>query len=191
MPHSGTVKANRKRPVFTVVVIILSLAVIILFVNAIIKHLSSRTDAAGKAIKGLSGGFSFTSVINIDGKEYEAAVEKDADGDFKMTFIKPANLNSLSFEKTDDGLKVKFGTLEAAVDASSIPQSSMYNAIINTFEACLKDGIKAKKQGNDVNIYGNTKTGDFILTLDQSLKPKSLEIPSLKFKAQFKDFKYT
>lgn len=191
MPQSGAVKATRKRPIFNVIVILLSLAVIILFVNAIVTHLSSRTNSAGKAVKNLAGGFSFTSVINIDGKEYEVAVQKAADGNFKMTFVKPANLNSLSFEKTDDGLKVKFGTLEAAVDASSIPQSSMYNAIINTFEACLKDGIKAKKQGNDVSIYGNTKAGDFVLTLDSGLKPKSLEVPSLKLKAQFKDFTYT
>lgn len=190
MSQFGTIKANRKRPVFTVIVVILSLAVIILFVNAIVTHISSRTDSAGKAVKNLAGGFSFTSVINIDGKEYETAVQKTADGNFKMTFVKPSNLNSLSFEKTDDGLKVKFGTLEAAVDASSIPQSSMYNAIINAFEACSKDGIKAKKQGNDVNIYGSTKAGDFILTLDSNLKPKSLEVPSLKLKAQFKDFTY-
>ncbi|HEX2938536.1 MAG TPA: hypothetical protein VHO66_06410 [Ruminiclostridium sp.] len=192
MPVAAVKKANPKNKIFFFAVIVLAIAIIVLFTNAIIKISSQGgTSAGGTAVKSLSGGFSCTVDLNSGGKDYEVSVNKTAGGDFKMTFVKPTNLSSLSFEKSDDGLKVKFGTLEAAVDASSIPQSSLYNAVINTFDECSKAGVKAQKQGNDLVLSGSSKSGEFTLTLDSGLKPKSLSVPSLKLNAQFKDFKFT
>lgn len=191
MPFAEAQK-RKSKSAFYICVVVLSVAVIALFANAIIRRFSSGNNfAAGNtAIKMLAGGFNCDISLKSNGKEYEMNVAKTKEGDFKMTFVKPSNLSTLSFEKTDDGLKVKFGNLEAAVDASSIPQSSLYNAVATTFESFSKGGITAKKQGSDICLYGKTEAGNFVLTLDEGLRPKSLEIPSLKLNAQFSDFRY-
>lgn len=194
MPSKAPAAQKRHKNLFVLVVIILLVAIAAVLIATFVPRVSNAAgvqNAGKKAVSSLSGAFGCTVDMTVNGTEYEVKLQKPANGDSTMTFVKPAILSPMSFEKTDDGIKVKFGTLEAAVDASSIPQSSLFNAVVDTFETCAKSGIKAKFLGDDLNLTGTSPAGPFTLTLDSSMKPKTLSIPSLNLNATFKDFKYS
>lgn len=194
MSEKGTAVSKWRNNLFVFCVIALSVTTVAVLAATVFSHFSSSSSgrSAGKnAVSSLSSGFSCTVNVTVDSKEYEVSLKKPKTGDSTMTFVKPTNLSSLSFEKTDAGLKVKFGSLEAAVDASSIPQTSVFNAVLGAFDACVKSDIKAKTQDGDISLSGNSTAGAFTMTLDSSMKPKSLSIPTLKLNATFKDFKYS
>jgi hypothetical protein len=184
---------QRRNNLFVFCVIALSVTIAAVLAATVLSHCSAASNgqAAGKeAVSSLSRGFNCTVDVTVDSKEYEVSLKKPARGDCTMAFVKPANLNSLSFEKTDEGLKVKFGLLEAAVDASSVPQTSIFNAVLGAFDACAKSGVSAKTQSGDLALSGTSSVGAFTMTFDSGMKPKSLSIPTLKLNANFKDFKY-
>ena len=194
MFEKGTAVSNLRNNLFVFCVIALSVTTVAVLAATVFSHFSSSSNglSAGKsAVSSLSGGFNCTVNVTVDSKEYVVSLKRPATGDSTMTFVKPADLSSLSFEKTDAGLKVKFGSLEAAVDASSIPQTSVFNAVLGAFDSCEKSGVKAKTQDGGVTLSGNSSVGAFTMTLDSSMKPKSLSIPALKLNATFKDFKYS
>lgn len=186
--------ASRKRNnLYALTVITISVITIALLLGTLFSRLSSSKNSLkiGKsAVSQLSNGFSCIADVNFGGTEYEVKLQKPTGGDCTMTFIKPAELSSLCFEQSDSGLKVKFGTLEAAVDPSSIPQSSIFNAVSGTFSSCVKEGVNASTSSGAVSLTGKSSAGDFTLTLGDDLKPKSLSIPSLKMSANFKNFEY-
>lgn len=192
MPSKSDTGKKRGSKLFTFLVVVLSVSIVAVLAATFISH-SSLTKGkviAEKTISALSGGFSCTADVKVGGNEYEVNFQKPSDGNCVMSFVKPSNLTSLSFEKTDEGMKVKFGSLEAAVDASSIPQSSVFNAVWGAFNSCLTSSVKANAHGSDTVISGDCPAGEFTLTLDSDMKPKSLSIPSLNLNATFKDFKY-
>ena len=194
MPLKGAAVTKRRNNLFVFCVIALSVTIVAVLAATVLSHYSavSNGQAAGKkAVSSLSGGFNCTVDVSVDSKEYEVNLKRPPSGDCTMSFVKPANLNSLSFEKTDEGLKVRFGSLEAAVDASSVPQTSIFNAVLGVFDACVKSGVNAKTQNGNLTLSGNSSVGAFTLTLDSGMKPKSLNIPALKLNANFKDFKYS
>jgi hypothetical protein len=187
--------ASKKRNnLFVFFVIALSVTTVAILAATLISRFSSSSssDAAGKrAASNLSGGFSCTINVKVGSTEYEVNLQKPAGTNCTMSFVKPANLSSLSFEKDDEGLKVKYGELEAAVDAASIPQTSIFNAVLGAFDACSGSGIKTGASGKDITLSGKSAAGDFTLTFDSSMEPKSLSIPALKLTATFKDFQYS
>lgn len=194
MPQKVSATPKWRNNLFIFCVIALSVTTVAILAATVLSHAggSKIGKSAGKnAMSSLSGGFSCTADVTFNSKEYEVNLRKPTDGDYTMSFVKPDDLKTLSFEKNDDGLKVKFGTLEAAVDAGSIPQTSIFNAVFDTFDSCLKSGVKTQTKGNDVLISGNSSVGPFTLTVDRNMTPKSLSIPSLKFNAVFKDFSYS
>lgn len=193
MRTSGAGKTKSKNFAFRFCAAVLIVAVAAFSISALAKCVLTKNIAlsGAKAAKNLSGGFTCSAAVNYGGKSYEVNIERTKSGGYKMTFAKPADLKSLSFEKNGSNLKVKFGVLEAAVDVSSIPQSSLYNAVINTFEKCISSGVKAGKTGGNLTLYGNTKAGEFALDFDGGMKPKLLKIPSAGLSVQFKNFKFT
>lgn len=193
MPQKSDTGSKRGGKLFVFCVIVLSVSVVAVLAATFISHASATKGKAiaEKTIAALSGGFSCTADVKLGNNEYEVNFQKPSGGGCVMSFVKPSNLTSLSFEKTDEGMKVKFGSLEAAVDASSIPQSSVFNAVWGAFNSCLTSSIKASARGSDTTISGDCPAGAFTLTLDSEMKPKSLTIPSLNLSATFKDFKYT
>lgn len=193
MPKKGTIVSKRKNNLYILVVVVISAIILVLLCGtlfSVLRQKSSGGKAGKSAVVQLSKGFKCTADVKLDGNEYEVNVQKPAAGDCTMTFVKPDNLKSLSFVQSEDGLNVKFGALEAAVDPDSIPQASLFNAVSNTFTACVKSEINTSVQNGEVNISGNTKAGAFTITLGSDLKPKLLSIPAIKMNANFKDFQY-
>lgn len=193
MALKGAPQSKRRSNLYALAVIIVSVLTVTLLLSTIFSRLSSSKDSlkVGKsAVTQLSNGFSCIADVNLGGTAYEVKLQEPSSGNCTMTFIKPAELNSLSFEQSSDGLKVKFGTLEAAVDPSSIPQSSIFNAVSGSFNSCIKDGVNANMNNGTVNLTGKSSVGNYALTLGSDLKPKSLSIPSLKMNATFKNFEY-
>lgn len=186
-------QSRRRNNLYALAVITISVLTIALLLGTLFSRLSSSKNSlkAGKSvIAQLTNGFSCIADVNYAGTEYEVKLQKPSVGDCTMTFIKPKELSSLCFEQSGDGLKVKFGTLEAAVDPSSIPQSSIFNAVSGIFNTCVKEGANADTSNGAVNLTGKSSAGNFTLVLGDDLKPKSLSIPSLKMNITFKDFEY-
>lgn len=193
MASKAAPSSKRRNNLYALAVITISVITVALLLGTVFSRLSNSKNslkAGESAVKQLSNGFSCTADVNYSGTQYEVKVQKQSGGNCTMTFIKPAELNSLSFEQSGDGLKVKFGTLEAAVDPSSIPQSSIFNAVSGTFGSCVKKGVNANTDNGSVNLNGKSSAGDYTITLGSDLKPKSLSIPALKMNATFKDFEY-
>ena len=194
MPLKGAAVSKRRNNLFAFCVIALSVTTAAVLAATLLSHLSSseKGQVAGKkAVSSLSGSFSFTADVTLDGTAYEVKFNKPVSGDSTMKFVKPEDLSILSFSKGDDGIKVKLDSLEATVDASTIPQSSVFNAILGSFETCVSKSVNAKAQGKDIILSGSSAAGEFTMAFDSSMKPKSLSVPTLKLTANFKDFKYT
>jgi FlaG/FlaF family flagellin (archaellin) len=194
MPQKVKISAKLRNNLFVFSVIALSVAIVAVLAATILSHtVGSKSNAsiAKSAAESFSGNFSCTADVMFNEKEYEVNINRPSSGVCKMTFNKPEDLKTLSFEKNNDGMKVKFGTLEAAVDAETIPQTAIFNAVFDAFDSCVDSGTKFKASGKDIVISGNSSVGPFTLTVASNMTPKSLSIPSLKFNVTFKNFTYS
>jgi hypothetical protein len=194
MPLKSAAASKRRNDLFAFCVIALSVTIVAVLAATVLSHLSatSKGQIAGKkAVSSLSHGFSCTADVTLDGTAYEVKLNKAVGGDSTMKFVKPQNLSTLSFSKGDDGIKVKLGSLEMVVDEATIPQSSVFNAVLGAFETCVSKSVSANSQGKDTTLSGSSSAGAFTMVFDSSVKPKSLSIPTLKLTAKFKDFKYS
>lgn len=182
---------DKRKTIYRIVVIVLSAAIIIVLGITFIPRMFKTGDSPnkGKVTANLDNGYSCIVNVNYDGTNYELKLEKPKDSGYLMTFIKPETLNSLSFETTAEGLKIKKGSLELVVDPTSIPQKSIYDAVINSLDNSLKPETNATTSGNDTVMSGKIDDYDYSLTFDSSMKPKSLSIPKMKFEATINDFK--
>ena len=184
--------AKRHKKLYFFCVIALSVTIVIVVAATILSRFSATARgaaAAQKAVTMLSRSFRCTADVTASGKDYEVHLLKSADS-CTMTIVKPANLSPLSFEKTAKGITVKSGSLELEVDANSIPQSSVFNAVLGAFEAGTGQGVNVRVNGADTILSGSANIGRFTIVLDSAMKPKSLSLPSLKLNAKFKDFEY-
>lgn len=186
-------KKNRGK-FYIAAVVVLSVAVVLFLINTIVTVcLRNGGDAiaAKKIADKLAGGFNCTANVSYGGNHYQVSLLRTPSGDCEMTFTKPDVLNSLSFEAGKSGLKVKFGSLEAAVDPSSIPQSALFTAVRGALDSCVADSVALKPQPGGFGFVGSSPAGKFSITLDKNNSPSSLSFPALKLTAQFSNFSYT
>jgi len=171
--------------------IILLVLTVLLFITAFIACNNNSAKLQSNTAQQLSAAFHCTVNATLNGTDYETTLAKQGSGIYTLSFTKPANLSSLSFSLTSEGLKMKYLGIEASVDPSSIPQSAFVNAMLDAFDAVsTKTGVTAKLSGKDTVLSGNTKAGDFIMTLNPDYTPKSLKIPGIDLNALFKNFEY-
>jgi hypothetical protein len=171
--------------------ILLLILTVLLFATAIVSCKRNEARAQAEAAENLSKSFSCAAQITLDGKAYAANFTKTSPGLCTMSFTKPPELAPLSFELQSDGLKVKYGAIEAAVDPSSIPQSAVFNAVLGAFNSAVSQtGVHASIRGQNILITGSSQAGPFTLTLGDGFTPKELSIPDLKLKMTFSGFKY-
>jgi hypothetical protein len=168
------------------------LVLVVLTVAGFLFACSKKQETIKKnAAVQMSKGFNCTATVNWDGKAYTVKINRPSQGTCTMSFVKPDELSALSFVLDGDGLKVKYGSIEASLDPSTLPQTALFNAVLGVFDAAVNPGglNTAKKDGNII-ISGKTTAGSFALHLDSSLKPKSLEIPDLKLTITFESFEW-
>lgn len=191
MPLKSTAVSRRRDRLFLLSVVVLSVAVVAVLAVGFARMAARRVvgKAAGQAAAALQNGFSCTADVALNGAQYEVQVSRTAQGANTMKFLKPEGLSSFTFTQDSGGLKMKYDSIEVNVDPSSIPQSSLFNAVSGAFDACLGKGaaIKAGKYG--VEISGSSAAGKFTVLFDKNMVPLSLSMPSLKLSATFKDFK--
>jgi hypothetical protein len=139
----------------------------------------------------MSKGFDCTATVNWDGKTYTVKINRPSQGVCTMSFVKPDELSALSFVLDSDGLKVKYGSIEASLDPSTLPQTALFHAVLGVFDAAVNpDGFNTTTKDGNIIISGKTSAGSFALQLDSSLKPKSLEMPDLKLSIVFEGFQW-
>jgi hypothetical protein len=171
--------------------ILLLIITVLLFITAFVSCKRNGERAQVAAAESLSKGFSCNAQLSLDGKAYAFAFSKNAQGQCDLTFTKPAELSTLGFELGSDGLKIKYNGIEAAIDPSTIPQSAVFSAVLGVFNAASgQSGVQTSLKGQDIRVTGTSQAGPFTLTLDHNLAPKELDMPSLKLKATFSNFKY-
>lgn len=188
---------DKKGLAFKIAVILLSVAVVGLIANFFISKFlkTSGRVAAEQAVQNrIARGFSCTANISWHGSSYEVSISKTKT-DFNMGFLKPQILTPLSFEANGNSIDIKYGKLSAAVDPSSIPQTSLFKSVNGAFDASSsssssKASISVKPEGKGVVFSGDTNVGKFILVVGYDLTPKTLSLPSLDLTATFKNFKY-
>lgn len=191
MSSKMTLPAQKRSKLFTIGVICLSVAILIVLLATFIPRIAGNaTGGVNKGAKSnITNGFECNVKANYDGGNYELKLNKAKDSGYVMTFVKPDTLANLSFEATADGLKVKRNALEIVVDPTSIPQKSVYDAVIGVFDSCLSKNLTTSTADKDTVVSGKSAAGDFTITFDSDNRPKSLSIPSLKFSAEITDFK--
>ena len=170
--------------------ILLLVLTVLLFVTAFISCKKNEAQAQAAAAAKLSSGFSCTAQVTLDGRAYTVQISKTASGGCTMSFAKPAELAPLRINLGSGGLTMQYGDLKTSVDPSSVPQSSVFSAMLGAFEQAAGSGAHASIRGQNILVRGSSQTGAYTLTLDQSLTPKELDIPALKMKATFSGFKY-
>jgi hypothetical protein len=171
--------------------ILLIILTVLLFLTAFISCKRNEAQAQAAAAQRLSSRFTCVAQVVLDGKSYTVKLSKTSPGMFTMSFTKPPELAPLSFELGSDGLKVKYGIIEAPVDPASIPQSAVFNALLGAFDSAAgKSGVHAAIKGQDIVITGDTQAGAFTLALGRDFTPKELDMPALKMKVTFSGFKY-
>lgn len=171
--------------------ILIGVLTLLLFSTAFVSCRRNEAKLREVAAQRLSDGFTCTAQVSFEGGNYAIQVTRPSAKECEMSFTQPAELSSLSFDLSGDGLKVKFSGLEATVDPSSVPQSAIFNAMLGAFNAAGGgSGIHAKAANGKVILTGRTAAGNYTLTLNPDLTPRSLEFPSLKLKATFSDFQF-
>ncbi|MDR3552149.1 MAG: hypothetical protein P4L75_03395 [Clostridia bacterium] len=167
---------------------------LVLLVSVVPVSCAKKGDALkSEAAKQLSRGFECTAAVTWNGSSYQVKLARPSSGVCTMSFIKPAELSALSFELGKDGLKVKFGQLEASIDPTSLPQTALFNTILGALdEAASPTGVHAAAAANGgYRITGKTQAGSFTLMLGPDFKPRSLAFSGLNLSADFKDFKFS
>jgi hypothetical protein len=171
--------------------ILLIILTVLLFLTAFISCKRNEAQAQAAAAQRLSNSFTCVAQVVLDGKSYTVKLSKASPGMYTMSFTKPPELAPLSFELGSDGLKVKYGIIEAPVDPASIPQSAVFNALLGAFDSAAgKSGVHAVIKGQTILINGDTQAGAFTLALGNDFTPKELDMSALKMKVTFSGFKY-
>jgi hypothetical protein len=168
-----------------VVLIVLTLAGFLFACN-------KKQEATKKnAVMQMSKGFDCTANVYWEGKTYIVKINRPAPGLCTMSFVKPDELSALSFVLDGDGFKVKYGSIEAALDPAALPQTALFNSVLGALDAAIKPNeLNTRTKDGNVIISGKTTAGNFDLQLDSNYKPKSLEIPDLKLVLGFEGFKW-
>lgn len=149
-----------------------------------------KDDAARReAARQLSRGFSCTVDMTWNGRSYAAKLTKPEGGAGTLAFTKPAELSGLTFSAEGTRLQVKYGVLSASVDAKSIPQSAIYEAVLGAFGAA--GGSSAQQNAGGYALSGTTGAGPFTLTLGRDFVPKSLRFPKLGLSLSFSSFAFS
>lgn len=153
---------------------------------------SKKQETAKKnATVQMSKGFDCTATVNWEGKTYTVKINRPSPGICTMSFIKPDELSALSFVLNSDGFKVKYGSIEASLDPSTLPQTALFNAVLGVLDTVVKPNeLNTSTKNGNVVISGKTPAGNFDLQLDKNYKPMSLEIPDLKLSMGFEGFKW-
>jgi hypothetical protein len=171
--------------------ILLLILTVLLFITAFVSCKKNEQQAQVAAAEQLSKGFSCVAQVNLNGNPYTVQFSKPSDGNCTLSFLKPAELSSLSFALGENGTVVNYKGLQATVDPSSIPQAAIINALIGAFDATTgKSGVHASLSGQNIRIAGTSEAGTFTLILNRDFTPKQLNIPALKMGISFSGFKY-
>jgi hypothetical protein len=172
--------------------ILLLVLTVLLFVTAFVSCKKQQARAQESVAKLLSGNFSCTAVVNYQGQSYTVQFTKPSADACKLAFTKPADLSSLSFELSGSGLTVAYDGLQASVDPSSIPQTAVISALMDTFDtaAGVSGKVHASVSGQEITMKGTAPAGDFTLTFTRDLKPQKLIIPAQKLEVTFSNFSY-
>lgn len=171
--------------------ILLLILTVLLFTTAFVSCKKNETQARASVAKQLSRGFSCTADITYQGVPYGVELTRPSSGTCTMQFTKPAELSQLSFVLDSQGLNVKFGGLTASLDPSSVPQASIFNAVLDAVDTAAKgSGDRVQASGNGVSVFGSTGAGAYTLTLSSKLEPVSLSLPGIGLKAAFHSFSY-
>ena len=172
--------------------ILMAVLTLLLFSTAFVSCRRNEARLREVVVSRFADGFTCTAQVSFEGGNYTIQVTRPSAQECEMSFTQPAELSSLSFDLSGDGLKVKFSGLEATVDPSSVPQSAIFNAVLDVFNAAGgASAPHAKTAGGKVILTGRTAAGNYTLTLNPDLTPKSLEFPALKLKASFSDFQFS
>lgn len=170
--------------------IVLFVLTALLFITAFVSCRAKDAQAGKQAAVALSGAFSCTADVTLNGHAYTVNIIRLADGSSTVQFVRPAELAPLSFLLNKDGVNVRYGTMQAKLDPAAVPQSSVCNALIGVFETAAKDST-ASRQGKNTVLKGQSAAGPFTLVLDSQNRPQSLQIPRLNLSAVIHDFTAT
>lgn len=172
--------------------ILIGVLTLLLFTTAFVSCRRNEAKLRDVVAQRFSDGFTCTAQVSFGGEDYTIQLTRPSAEECEMSFTQPADLSTLSFALGQDGLKVKFSGLEATVDLSSVPQSAIFNAVLGTFTAASGgSSLHAKASSGKLILTGSTVAGNYTLTLNPDLTPRSLEFPALKLKAVFSDFQFT
>jgi len=171
---------------------IVCIVIVVLTIAGFLFACSKKQEAVKKnAAVQMSKGFDCTATVNWNGNTYVVKINRPSQGACTMSFVKPYELAALSFVLGSDGLHVKYGDIEASLDPSMLPQTALFNAVLDVFNAVLKpEGLSTGTKNGNTVISGKTAAGNFNLQLDSKYIPKSLEIPDLKLSMAFDGFKW-
>lgn len=170
--------------------ILVAVLAVLLFATAFVSCRAHEEQAGRQAADALSGAFSCTADVTLNGRNYTVNIVRLADGGSTVQFIRPAELAQLAFVSNKEGISVRYGTLQAKLDAASVPQSAVCKALLGAFETAAQNG-SATRQGSNVVIKGQSAAGPFVLVLDGKSQPKTLRIPRLNLTASIHNFAAT
>jgi hypothetical protein len=163
---------------------------IVLTITGFLFACSKKQEATKKNVAiQMSRGFECTANVNWDGKIYVVKIYRTAPGLCTMSFVKPDELSALSFVLDGDGFKVKYGSIEASLAPSSLPQTALFNSVLGALDTAVRpNDLNTRTKDGNIIISGKTVAGNFDLQLDGNYKPKSLKIPDLKLVLGFEGF---
>ncbi|MFT9057194.1 MAG: hypothetical protein ABF449_11395 [Ethanoligenens sp.] len=159
----------------------------LLFVTAFVSCRAKNQQAGRQAAVSLSGGFSCTADVTLNGHDYTVNVVRLDDGSSTVQFVRPTELSQLAFLTNKDGMSVRYGAMQAKLDPASVPQSAVCNALLGAFETAAKSSTATAQGGNTV-LKGQSAAGPFTLVLDGQNRPKSLQVPRINLAASIRNF---
>lgn len=170
--------------------IMLFVLTVLLFITAFVSCRARDEQAGKRAASSLSGAFSCTADVVLNGRGYTVNIVRLADGSSTVQFVRPAELEQLSFLMNKDGVDVRYGTIQAKLDPAAVPQSAVCKALIGVFETAAQSAA-ASRQGVNTVLKGQSAAGPFTLVLDSKDRPQSLQIPRLNLSAVIRNFTAT
>ncbi len=132
--------------------------------------------------------FCANAKIAFDGMDYEAKLERHADGMWKVEFLAPDAVKGLIFTTEGEETDISFNGLHFTFDTQKFPVGSVVSMLTKSVDRIVHCELSVVEGETTDFATGEAEGLSFALTLDKNGIPLSLELGDSGMKVEFLEF---
>ena len=158
----------------------------VVFLAVLVLFCGCHAASAKKDV--LPSSFSASAKIAFNEMDYEAKLERYADGMWKVEFLAPDAVKGLIFTTEGEETDISFNGLHFTFDTQKFPVGSVVSMLTKSVDRIAHCELSVVEGETNDFATGEAEGLSFALTLDKNGIPLSLELGDSGMKIEFLEF---